>query len=64
MMQAELEAEVWRNVDEIRHLGRPLIEQGSVVAQFGPGEHELHFLGLGRQPVLDQVCVFRTVLDK
>jgi len=41
MMQAELEAEVWRNVDEIRHLGRPLIEQGSVVAQFGPGEHEL-----------------------
>jgi len=41
MMQAELEAEVWRNVGEIRYRGLPLIEQGSVVAQFGPGEHEL-----------------------
>jgi len=41
MMQAELEAEVWRNVGEIRYLGRPLIEQGSVVVLFGPGEHEL-----------------------
>ncbi len=41
MTQAELEAEVWRNVNEIRYFGRPLIEQGSVVVLFGPGEHEL-----------------------